>query len=151
LVQIIVISFVALIAMGIAHISFLIKDYKKGIFALNIIFVIANTGLFVHYGFPIVSQGKSIKRLALKLNQILPPGEKIVFYDHIRESAIFYSGRQGRVVDSEEELEDYLASKKQVYCLIRQKDYNKLKGYLDIQFYIIDREGKFFLISNNPL
>jgi hypothetical protein len=126
----------------------LVRDEKKGLFLINIIFILVNLMIFIHYGFPIVSQSKSIKSLAIKLGDILPPGEKITFYDHLRKSAVFYSGRRGRVIDSKEELRKYLTSKEQVYCLIYKKDYEKLRDSLTDLGFIIGQEGRVVLISN---
>lgn len=148
LVWIIVLSLLALIATGASHIFFLVKDKKSGLFLINIIFILVTFLIFIHFGFPIISQSKSVRRLAIELGQILPPGGKIVFYDHLRESAIFYSGRQGRVIETKEKLRQYLASKEQVYCLINKKDYEKLRDYIADMGFIIDQEGKVVLISN---
>ena len=148
LIQTIIISLLALISTGASHIFFLIKDKKKGLFLINLIFILVTTLIFIYYGFPIVSQSKSVKRVAIKLGQLVPAGEKIVFYKHLRESAIFYSGRQGRVIESKEELRQYLASKEQVYCLINKKDYEKVRDYIADFGFIVDQEGKAILISN---
>src|SRR3990172_3795701 len=113
LIQTIIISLLALISTGASHIFFLIKDKKKGLFLINLIFILVTTLIFIYYGFPIVSQSKSVKRVAIKLGQLVPAGEKIVFYKHLRESAIFYSGRQGRGIEAKEELRQDLGSKEQ--------------------------------------
>lgn len=148
LIQAIIFSLLALISLGAFHTFFLIKDRRTGLFFINILFILVNLLIFINYGFPIVSQSKSVKRLAIKLGQLVPPGEKIVFYNHLRESAIFYSGRQGRVIESKEELRGYFASKEQVYCLINKKDYEKLKDFIADFGFKIDQEGKSILISN---
>jgi 4-amino-4-deoxy-L-arabinose transferase-like glycosyltransferase len=97
---------------------------------------------------PEVSHFKSARELALRMNQILPPGDPVVFYRDIRESVLFYSGRRAVVLETREELSDYLGRPQPVFCLISVKTLDKIKQVLRSPCYIVDQEGFFTLISN---
>jgi len=150
LIEMVVVSVFSLILLGVIHIYFLLRDLRWGLFLINLLFIGVNVLLFVHYGFPLISENRSLKGLAIRLDRLLPPGERLVFYDHLWESALFYSGRKAQTLENIGELKRYLASKRQVYCLIRQKDYNRYRDYLEGHSQIIDRQGQVLLIGNLP-
>jgi 4-amino-4-deoxy-L-arabinose transferase-like glycosyltransferase len=93
---------------------------------------------------PSLAPYRSTKKLAQKYDQLTPPNEKLVFYRRIRESALFYANRKARVLKTNEQLEEHLASQKRVFCFISQKRLSDLKSIP----YVIDQEGDNLLISN---
>jgi len=99
---------------------------------------------------PTVSHFKSTKELSKTVKALLPPGEPIVFYRDIRESFLFYTDHPAKKLEKRRELESYLDSPQQVYCVIKDSYYESLKELLKNKMHIVDREGYFLLISNKP-
>jgi hypothetical protein len=122
---------------------------------MDIAFFTAIVGMIVAalFGFllliaPSVNNYRSTKQLAQKYDQLLPPNESITFYHRIMESALFYTNRSARKLNSAEQLREHLASPQRVYCIISRRKLENLKS----KYYIVDRLGDKLLISNkNPL
>lgn len=65
----------------------------------------------------------------------------------MKGSALFYTGRQGRVLRSRQELMDYLNGGKGVYCLMEERRYRKLDDALKRRMQIVAREGDQLLLA----
>jgi hypothetical protein len=78
----------------------------------------------------------------------VPAGEPAVFYQDLRESVVFYSGRRAVILKKQDELDSFLNSPQPVFCFISIKTLDKVRQELHTPCYIVDREGFFALISN---
>jgi len=96
---------------------------------------------------PLVNPYRSTKGLAQKLDLMVPPGEKLVFYRYLRESALFYTNRRALLLIVPQQLRDYLASEKRVFCVIDRRSFERL-GRTEKIAYVIDQEGGKLIISN---
>ena len=96
---------------------------------------------------PWVDPYRSTKEIAQRLDRMLPPGEKIVFYRVLRDSALFYTNRKALVLRNPQQLKDYLASNQRVYCIIRRGAFESIEN-LEKIVYIIGQEGNRLIISN---
>ena len=97
---------------------------------------------------PEVSHYKSARELALRMKHLVPAGEPAVFYQDLRESVVFYSGRRAVILKKQDELDSFLNSPQPVFCFISIKTLDKVRQELHTPCYIVDREGFFALISN---
>lgn len=59
----------------------------------------------------------------------------------MKESALFYTGRQGQVLRSRQELVGYLQGGKRVYCLMEKRRYRRLDDALKRRMRVVAREG----------
>ena len=99
---------------------------------------------------------KPTKFLANKLTSVLQPGERIGDYPSSEKkfmtfnpSLIYYSNSPVVGIEDEDHLIIFLSSEKRVYCLMSEKNYNKVKGKLQkIPVHILDRKGGEVLLSN---
>jgi 4-amino-4-deoxy-L-arabinose transferase-like glycosyltransferase len=99
---------------------------------------------------PSINPYRSTKRLALKLDRMLPEKEDLIFFKRERDSALFYTNRRALVLRTPQQLKEYLASNKKIYCILKRdhlKELADLKQFFDI----IDREGEKLLITNKKL
>ena len=90
---------------------------------------------------------RSTKGFALKLDRMLPPGEKLVFGRVLRDSALFYTNRKALLLTTRKELMNFLGSDERVFCVIRRsliENDEKLRPLA----HIIDQEGHKVIISN---
>jgi 4-amino-4-deoxy-L-arabinose transferase-like glycosyltransferase len=100
--------------------------------------------LFLLIIVPSVNPYRSTKQLSKKYDQLIPANEKLVFYRRIRESALFYTHRQAQVLETAEQLKDYLASDQRVYAITTRKRLARLS----FRPYVVERQGDKLLISN---
>jgi 4-amino-4-deoxy-L-arabinose transferase-like glycosyltransferase len=96
---------------------------------------------------PMLNPYRSTKRFALKLDRMLPPGEKLVFGRVLRDSTLFYTNRRAVLLTTRKELINFLGSDERVYCVIRRSLIEQDERLRQIA-HIIDREGHKVIISN---
>jgi 4-amino-4-deoxy-L-arabinose transferase-like glycosyltransferase len=139
------------IALLLFALLFLIQGLKEkalysffSLVAMMVIIFIA-AKIFV---LPEVSNFKSARELALRMQHILPPGEPVFFYRDLRESVVFYSNRRAVMIEKKEELASFLSSPQQVFCFISIKTLDKIKQVLRSPYYLVDQQGYFALVSN---
>ena len=96
---------------------------------------------------PSIDPYRSTKGLARELDMMLPPGERLVFFDHLRDSALFYTNRRAIVLSAPQQLKDFLASDRRVFCVIDSVDLERLEAVKDMT-YVLDKEGSKLLVSN---
>jgi 4-amino-4-deoxy-L-arabinose transferase-like glycosyltransferase len=96
---------------------------------------------------PILNPYRSTKRFALKLDRMLPPGERLVFARVLRDSTLFYTNRKALLLTTYKELTNFLGSDEKVYCVIRRSLVEQDER-LRLMAHIIDREGHKVIISN---
>jgi 4-amino-4-deoxy-L-arabinose transferase-like glycosyltransferase len=98
---------------------------------------------------PPVGPYRATKELGLRLDQRLPPGERYVFYNRIRDSAMFYTDREAVVLENPSELSELLQSQKREYCILDERRLQEVDALKDL-FFILDQDGNKYLISNWP-
>jgi len=89
----------------------------------------------------------STRDLALRLDRMIPPGEKLVFINSGKEAALFYTGRKARILRTPKETIDFLSQDKRVFCIVNKGLYADLDKVKKIS-YIIDEQGGKLIISN---
>ncbi|MFC1699904.1 glycosyltransferase family 39 protein [Candidatus Omnitrophota bacterium] len=115
-----------------------------------------------------VNNSKSIKPLALKIQQDLRPEDKVVNYRCFLKSLPFYLKRRTIVVERQRHLvyegdvehwRDYLlkdkqdlyrlfSSKDKVYCITYTWEFKDIKRDYSRPLYLLDRVGKYVLFTN---
>ena len=89
----------------------------------------------------------STRDLALRLDRMIPPGEKLVFINSGKEAALFYTGRKARILRTPRETIDFLSQDKRVFCIVNKGLYTDLDKVKKVS-YIIDEQGGKLIISN---
>ncbi|HXY54652.1 MAG TPA: glycosyltransferase family 39 protein [Nitrospirota bacterium] len=128
---------------------FVFRHYRTAFSALAVTFVIGILIVLVTY-IPKIDPFRSTKGMAREMDTILPPGEKLVFYHTLRDSALFYTNRLATVLNSEQQLLDYLASDKRALCVIDEEQYDKFERVVHSSS-VLHEEGDKLLISNMPM
>lgn len=108
------------------------------------------------YILPLTEVFKPTKSLAKKINSLIQPGEKIANYPasdgkfmSFNCSLIYYTDHPVVGVESEKELEEFLSSEERIYCVMSEKDYQKVEKYLyNTPLYILSKRGDKVLLSN---
>jgi 4-amino-4-deoxy-L-arabinose transferase-like glycosyltransferase len=124
------------------------RHYRSAFSALAATFVVGIIVVNTAY-IPLINPYRSTWSLAKEMDSLLPPGEKLVFFKMLRDSALFYTNRRAIVLQSEEDLQHYLDSSKKVLCVIDREQYRQLESMLKSS-YVVDEEGNKLLISNRP-
>lgn len=98
----------------------------------------------VLFAVPDVTPYRSSRDIGLAYADRLAPGEKMVFYGHMLDSALFYSEREAIMLHSPDELEQYLAGEKPVFVALRRRSMPNVHSKFDI----VDSVGDKLLIRN---
>ena len=126
---------------------FLLRNKNHAFFLSIVGMTVCAMLIFILLVVPSVNPYRTTRQLSQKYDRLAPANEKFVFYRRIRDSALFYSHRQARVLKTEEQLKNYLASDRQVYAITTRKRFERLS----FKPFILDRQGDRLLISNkNP-
>ncbi len=99
---------------------------------------------------PPLNTHRSTKDLAQRLDMALPEGEPIVFYKDLRESALFYTDRLGRVLRDKEEFVEHMKQDEPAHCVIKREHLQKLDQTLIENAYVVDGDGGKVVLSNRP-
>lgn len=91
---------------------------------------------------------RSTKDLAVQLDRRLSPGEEIAFFKRLKDSALFYTDRFGRVVRTADELAAELSSQRRVYCVVDSRHRDRLQG-LDEEFPIALEGANKLVLTNS--
>jgi len=117
-------------------------------------FLAANAGLVAVFVLvfslilaPAIEHHRSTRRLALKLDPLLAPGEPITFFQRLQDSAMFYTGRTGVFLDTTENVLKHLSSKRRAYIVVEKRRLKRL-AHIRERFYIVDEVGNKAVISN---
>ncbi len=140
-----------IVLTGIVTIAFLFlffRHYRMAFTALAATFVVGMIVVNTVY-IPLMNPYRSTWSLAKEMDSLLPPGENLVFFKMLRDSALFYTDRRATVLQSEDELQNYLDSNKKVLCVIDREQYRQFEHMLKSS-YVVDEEGNKLLISNRP-
>jgi len=146
-------SYLGFFMMGctlISLLSFLKRWYRVsfsslvGLISLGFIFTLVTI-------LPTVNPYKSTRQLGRELDSLLPPGEKLVFYRRLKDSTLFYTNRQAKVLNKEGFVE-YLSSNSRVFGIATKRHLEKLESIVGKieSLYIVNQEGNTLLLSNRP-
>jgi len=133
----------------IAFFFYILRHYRAAFTALAATFVVGIIVINTIY-IPLINPYRSTKGLAKEMDGMLSPGENLVFFRMLWDSALFYTNRRATILYSEQELQHYLASKKRVLCVIERDQYLQFEHVLKSS-YVMDEEGNKLLISNRPM
>ena len=104
--------------------------------------------LFVEWAIlPALTPFLSTKGLGQKLDQMVPPGEKLAFINSVKETALFYTNRRALVLRTPSEVIHFLSSDKRVFCIVNRSLYKDSDKIKEIS-HIIEEEGGKLIISN---
>ena len=146
-------SYLGFLMMGCALtslLSFLKRWYRVsfsslvGLIAFGFIFTLVTI-------LPTVNPYRSTRQLGRELDSLLPQGEKLVFYRRLKDSTLFYTNRQAKVLNKEGFLE-YLSSNSRIFGIATKRHLEKLErmvGKIE-DLYIVNQEGNTLLLSNRP-
>ncbi len=104
---------------------------------------------FIIWVVPSINPYRSTKTLGAELDQLVPPDEKFVFYWQMKDSILFYTGRQAIVLHSPDQLEEFLATDRRVYFVTERRRYDPL-GPLQQKCFIVRDKGNNLIVSNMP-
>ena len=135
------------VACSIISLVLIIKRNNRLFIASMVVTVTGVFLLALIYLVPQIEPYRSGKVLARQIDQMLDPAEKIVFYDRAGETFLFYTNRRVTVLETPRELEDYLASEKQVYFIIRMKNWKEIEMLHDI-LHVVAQRGNQKIVSN---
>jgi 4-amino-4-deoxy-L-arabinose transferase-like glycosyltransferase len=125
----------------------LLKRRYTGSFAMLAGVVVAAILYFIVLIVPSINPYRSTKGLAATLDTMLPPGEEMIFFEDLRDSALFYTNRLAVVLRDPERLLDHMSQDEQVLCVIDRKYFEHLEDFSQVA-YVIETEGHKLLISN---
>jgi hypothetical protein len=117
---------VALIIGLAAAFALVLARRTRAGFAGIVVSFAAFIALFASIIVPLMSERRSSRGVAMRLDAVLPPGEPIACYSSIRDSLLFYTDRKLLVLKSGQQLDDYLSSDDPAYVLISTRRYRKL-------------------------
>ncbi|MGE5173730.1 MAG: ArnT family glycosyltransferase [Betaproteobacteria bacterium] len=132
----------------IAFLFFYFRRYWAAFASLAATFVVGILLFIIAYA-PTMDPYRSTKDLAKEMDTILPPGEQLVFFKKLGDTSLFYTNRRARVIHSEEQLLDYLASSKRALCVIERVEFDRHEKVAKSS-YVLREEGNKLLISNRP-
>jgi 4-amino-4-deoxy-L-arabinose transferase-like glycosyltransferase len=136
------------VILFIAFLFFLARKYWSAFSALAATFAIGMLFFITAYA-PIMDPYRSTRTLAKEMDSALRPGEPLVFFWRLWDSALFYTNRRAIVLHTEEQLLAYLSLNKKTLCVIEREKYAKLPKVAAVS-HIVDEEGNKLLISGNP-
>lgn len=138
---------VCLVAI-IAFLFFLVRRYKTS-FALTAGTIFFLMIPFIIWVVPSINIYRSTKVLGTQLDTLIPPGEKFTFYWQMKDSILFYTGRQATVLTSPDQLAEFLDTDERVYFVTERRRYDPLEQ-LKEKTYIIWDKGNNLILSNMP-
>jgi 4-amino-4-deoxy-L-arabinose transferase-like glycosyltransferase len=137
------------VILFIALLFFILRKYWSAFSALAATFAVGMLFFIVAYA-PILDSYRSTRLLAEEMDRELSPGEPLVFFLKLWDSALFYTSRRVTVLNTEEQLLAYLSSNKKTLCVIERDKYAMFPKVAAVSR-ILDEEGNRLLISGNPV
>ncbi len=96
---------------------------------------------------PGVNPYKGAKEISLQVDYILNDDQEIAMYGQMLDSALFYTGRDARMIHGKENLERYLDSATRRYVLIRSRARTEAETFKG-DYHVIFRVGNKAIVSN---
>lgn len=125
----------------------LLSRRHRAFFSAIVALVVVGMTVLIAYLIPHVNPYRSTKTLALKIDQMMPPGDDVVFYRQEKDSALFYIDRKGRVIKPPDELKAFLDSERPVYFIVEEKYLDNVTHLMD-RMHEVDRAGDIMIFSN---
>jgi len=94
---------------------------------------------------PKIEELETSKAIAVKLNTLMSPDEKIGSEDRYIEGLTFYTDHIPRDLGKYDDMVDFLGSKDRVWCVLKEKNYMQFNA-LDI--YVVYKFGKRAILTN---
>ena len=95
---------------------------------------------------PPLTDHSTSKRIALRMDELLPPGADLIMVGGLRDTVLFYTDRTIDLRKKKSDAVRLLRSAEPVYLLIGAADFERTK----LDAHILLREGDDLLISNRP-
>jgi len=136
------------IMVGILAFSFaaLLKKHYRVCFSFTSGLVVLGGLVFIVLVAPLVNPYRSSKALAQRMDAMASPGQKIVFFRRIRESAVFYTGRKVLRLRHDPQLIQYFKSNKSALVIMHKRHLERVELLKRIS-YVIDRVGNDLLVA----
>jgi len=125
-----------------------LRRHYQFVFAGNVGLIVCEMLLFFLLIAPMINPYRSTKALALRLDKRVAPGKPLVFFDVIKDTALFYTDRRGVLLRQRGELIEYLKSNPQAFVVIEKKYYEEVPVLKNISE-VVDEEGNTLVISPN--
>ncbi len=133
---------------GGAALGFLIVGRNRGAFGSIVVGVMGGLALFTCWIGPTMDPYRSTREMALELDRILPPGEPMVFHWREKDSALFYTDREGVVLPTSQ-VGEYISADREVFFVSDLRHLHRIMEHRD-RFAFVRRIGDKVLISNRP-
>jgi 4-amino-4-deoxy-L-arabinose transferase-like glycosyltransferase len=127
---------------------FLIRGRNGAAFGSIVVGVMGGLALFATWIGPTMDPYRSTREMALKFDQMLPPGKPMVFYWREKDSGLFYTDRDGVVLPTWE-VGDYLSSDEAVFFVSDIRHLHRIEEHRD-KFAFVSRIGDKVMVSNRP-
>jgi len=92
---------------------------------------------------------KGAREIGMELADALPPGEAFRFHGQLLDSAMFYTDRNAVMLNTEEELNQYLSSGERVFVLLRTRARTREESFAG-DYHVIKITGNKAIVSNRP-
>lgn len=102
--------------------------------------------IFILVVAPMINPYRSTMKLAQKYDQLAAPGENLVFFGRIRDSALFYSDRKAVRISSDQKLIDFLRLNHSSLVIMHKSDLERVELLKHIS-YVVDSEGNDILVA----
>jgi len=136
------------ILVGTLAFSFvaLLKKYYRVCFGVAAGLMVLGGLVFIVLVAPLINPYRSTIRLAQKFDAMAVPGEKMVFFRRIRDSALFYADRKAVRIVNDGKLIEYLRSNPKALVIMHKRHLERVELLKRIS-YVIEREGNDVLIA----
>jgi len=141
-------ALVGLAAMGVG----LLAKTRSRLLAGGVAVCAAGLTFLAAVVLPYVNEYKSPRDICSLYNQLKRPGSMIAMYGRPREEYVFYTSPPLRSIRSPEELRDYFATPRRVFCLMKEPDYRAISEGFNFPLHIIRRErvsSRIMLLASN--
>jgi len=135
-----------IVASQVFALTVLLKKHYRVCFGATSSLVVLGGLVFIVMVAPLVNPYRSSKALAQRMDAIAAPGQKIVFFRRIRESAVFYTGRKVLRLRRDPQLIEYLKSNKSALVIMHKRHLERVELLKSIS-YVIDRQGNDLLVA----
>lgn len=127
--------------------ALLIRKRHRAFFSSIVMLMLVAITVLTTYLIPLANPYRSTKILSEKIDRMMPPGDDLVFYRREKESALFYTRRNAKIIKRPKQLRAYLASAHEVYFITEDKYLDNIQ-HLIPQMHEIAREGNNMIFSN---
>jgi 4-amino-4-deoxy-L-arabinose transferase-like glycosyltransferase len=135
------------VGLNVLSLFLLFKKRHAAAFGSIVTMVVCVLTAFNLFIVPSINPYRSTKALAFEIDRLLEPGEPMVFYRRERDSTLFYTDRQARVLRGAQQLKDFLDSDRTVYFMVLEYHLEPI-AHLTRDLEIVAREGNTLLYSS---